>query len=536
MPEDKKLQFSQRSSPRAGKGVPETVDKRRELLSVVREYVLRQRPVAPLSMDELRGHCDELIKNAGVSESYRDYLAILVNNEAWRDVVAAVPYEKRLLLLPQCLRNKEKCRADFDELGLICDHCGRCVISDVKEQAEKLGYAVLVAEGSPIVMGLIEAGKIEAVVGVSCMAVLEKTFPYMEAGAVPGVAIPLLYDGCVDTNLDVDCLVDYIYMNSSDQIGRIDLNEIKQKVESWFTAETLNHVFGLSDSRTEQIAADWLGGHGKRWRPFLTACTYNAITGGEIAEELWPVLRDTCLAVECFHKASLIHDDIEDEDDTRYGEKTLHAEYGVPVALNAGDYLLGEGYRLLSDLAVDAERKAAMVSVAARGHRDLCIGQGRELLWMREPKPLTTDEVIEIFRKKTSPAFTVALKLGAILAGAGSDVCDVLTEYSDALGVAYQIRDDIEDHNQDTQERAPSLLTVIENENPNNSLAIAESMMDDYKGRALKCLTRLENATLKGLLRRVLCKIFDDIEKMRCCDDHKTKHDTGGLPSRDDAR
>ena len=54
---------------------------------------------------------------------------------------------------------------------------------------------------------------------------------------------------------------------------------------------------------------------------------------------------------------------------------------------------------------------------------------------------------------------------------------------------------------------------------------ISAAMLDDYKGRALKCLTRLENPTLKGLLRRVLCKIFDDIEKMRCCDDHKAKHD-----------
>jgi geranylgeranyl pyrophosphate synthase len=525
MSEDKKLQSSQQSSPCAGKGLPDTADKRRQLLGVVSEYFSREKPVAPLSMDELRCHCDEIIKTAGVNESYRDYLAILVNNQAWRDVVAAVPYEKRLLLLPQCLRNKEKCRADFDELGLICDHCGQCPISDLKEQAEKLGYAVLVAEGSPIVMGLIEAGKIEAVVGVSCMAVLERTFPYMEAGAVPGVAIPLLYDGCVDTNLDVDQLVDYIYMNSFDQVGRIDLNEIKQEVESWFAAETLSQAFCLSGSKTEQIAVDWLSRNGKRWRPFLTACTYNAIADDEMVEKFQTALRNTCLAVECFHKASLVHDDIEDDDDTRYGKKTLHAEYGVPVALNIGDYLLGQGYQLLADLPIDPARKAAMLSVAAGGHRDLCIGQGKELVWMRDPKPLTTDEVIEIFRKKTSPAFTVALKLGAILADGGSDVCDVLDEYSDALGIAYQIRDDIEDHAQSVREHGPSLLTAIENESPGKSDAIAEAMMDDYKARSLKCLTRLENPTLKGLLRRVLCKIFDDIEKMRCCDDHKAKHD-----------
>ena len=53
--------------------------------------------------------------------------------------------------------------------------------------------------------------------------------------------------------------------------------------------------------------------------------------------------------MECFHKASLIHDDIEDDDAQRYGEPTLHVEHGVPVALNVGDLLIGEGYRLLAE-------------------------------------------------------------------------------------------------------------------------------------------------------------------------------------------
>ena len=57
-------------------------------------------------------------------------------------------------------------------------------------RAEDLGYAVLIAEGSPIVMTLIETGQIEAVVGVSCLSTLEKVFPYMEAGAVPRSRYP----------------------------------------------------------------------------------------------------------------------------------------------------------------------------------------------------------------------------------------------------------------------------------------------------------------------------------------------------------
>ena len=80
---------------------------------------------------------------------------------------------------------------------------------------------------------------------------------------------------------------------------------------------------------------------GKRWRPFLTASVVQSLV--ETSQDGWSEdLKRICVAVECFHKASLIHDDIEDEDDQRYGEQTLHASHGVAVALNVGDLLVGE--------------------------------------------------------------------------------------------------------------------------------------------------------------------------------------------------
>src|SRR5207244_208020 len=164
---------------------------------------------------------------------------------------------------------------------------------------------------------------------------------------------------------------------------------------------------------TERIARDWLKRAGKRWRPFLTVATFQALrdnTGAALPEDI----RKIALAIECFHKASLIHDDIEDNDALRYGEKTLHEEYGVPVALNVGDLLIGEGYRLIGACQASAEQKAEMLAVAAAGQRELCRGQGAELCWRGEPKALTSLQVLDIFRKKTAPAFEVALRLGAI--------------------------------------------------------------------------------------------------------------------------
>jgi geranylgeranyl pyrophosphate synthase len=86
-----------------------------------------------------------------------------------------------------------------------------------------------------------------------------------------------------------------------------------------------------------------------------------------------------------------------------------------------------------------------MLRAAAEGHRTLTEGQGAELCWARAPKVLTSLQVLDIFRRKTAPAFEVALRVGGALAGASEDVRDVFAKYSEALGIAYQIRDDIDD-------------------------------------------------------------------------------------------
>src|SRR6185436_12506808 len=98
-------------------------------------------------IEELKRHAEAIVQAQGLHPRYRDYLGVLLNNEVWREQLATVPYERRLLLLPKCLRVEDKCPAPFDEFGLLCKQCGLCSIQDLQEEAERLGYAVLVAEG-----------------------------------------------------------------------------------------------------------------------------------------------------------------------------------------------------------------------------------------------------------------------------------------------------------------------------------------------------------------------------------------------------
>ena len=552
------LPIARQRDPQAN--IPQTLRERETIKRAIEYYVADHNIVMPMSINELREHAHHFCQTYQWDPVYQNYIAVLINNEGWREQLAAIPYERRLLLLPKCLRDESRCPAPFDEFGLLCKQCGLCSIQDLEQEAESLGYAVLVAEGSAVVMSIIETGKIEAIVGVSCLNVLERAFPYMEAAAIPGISIPLLQDDCADCTVDLNWVWDVVHLSSDDKTHRLDLDALRETVQSWFAADALNQLMGAPQGEAEKVGREWLLRSGKRWRPYLAVCAHQALQenpGAEIPEGL----KKVAVAVECFHKASLIHDDIEDDDGERYGEPTLHEEHGMAVALNVGDLLLGEGYRLIAESGASPSQIAAMLKVAADGQRHLCQGQGAELAWTRNPQPLDATQVLEIFRQKTAPAFEVALRLGSIYANGDLSLRPVIEQYSEALGIAYQIRDDIDDwpglqENPDVEALRPNILLAMAHERAkgalkeelasvwkretafngmaaslNDSLKDAVTieergrrLMEAYKQQAIDSLKTLENASFKGLLRRVIGKIFNEIEIQGWCKEFEAQN------------
>jgi len=523
--------------------VPQERAERQRFRSAVDQYVEQRHLVPPLSMEELTLHAAAIVQAAQADPIYHSYLMVLLSNRVWRDTIAAIPYDRRILMLPQCLRTRGVCQAPMDEMGLLCEECGQCATGDLQAEAENLGYVVLIAEGTTVVTKLLEQGRVDAVIGVSCLSTLERSFPYMAADAIPGVAIPLYQTGCDSTRTDFDWVREAIRLRSTEGwAGRLDIDELRAQVRNWFETDELCRLLDSGNTRTEKIAIEWLRKGGKRWRPLLAVCVYKALQGTET-----PVPESTrrlAVAVECFHKASLVHDDIEDDDAVRYGEVTLHRRDGIPVALNVGDFLLGEGYRQIAECGMPSGQIEQLMRVAVQGHRTLCLGQGEELCWMRGPKPLTQREVIEIFRLKTAPAFDVALQIGAIAAGADGEVCQVLKRFSDALGIAFQIRDDLDDFQSeagdgDAHAMRPSILFALAHEQATpagrqlieavwcegktdrtlyeafleqiRELAVEEKarqLLEHFKNEAVRSLSPLTNAHLKSLLRRVVGKIL----------------------------
>lgn len=515
--------------------IPPSREMRERCLQAVRAHVEAFHPVPPLSLESLSRQAVRIAVEQGIPGAFHDFLTVLLGNAVWRDSFSAIPFHRRLLLLPQCLRDKDRCPASGDALGLLCEHCGQCSIGRVLPVAEELGYVTLVAEGTTVVMQLLEKHLVDAVLGVGCLSSLERLFPHTISAAIPCLAFPLVRDGCNDTRVDEEWLLEEIRrLTPETGEGILDLEALKKEVQTWFEEPGLAALLQPGATRTERIACEWMRTGGKRWRPFLAASAFVAVRGG--GRLLPESLRKLAVAVECFHKASLAHDDIEDGDDDRYGKPTLHLRHGMPVALNAGDLLVGEGYRLIAECGEPPAVVARLMAVAARGHRDLCLGQGEELLGSPGGPTQELAQVLEIFRHKTAPAFEVALALGAISGGADEATVQVLHRFSTALGIAYQIRDDLEDYADDSNrgDRAAGRLSILpaltrdllaqegtfsradrEPELPPDLLTRAEEearkLLAWYRQEAIRALEPLRSSLLKRFLFQVTHRMLGTV-------------------------
>ena len=119
--------------------VPADPATRDELRRLVQAYCAGQTIVPPLALEEIEAHVTGLLQQAQLDPRHRGFLTVLVGNEVWRDTVAATPFARRILMLPQCVRSSTLCQAESDVLGLLCEGCGHCAVGAIQAEAEALG-------------------------------------------------------------------------------------------------------------------------------------------------------------------------------------------------------------------------------------------------------------------------------------------------------------------------------------------------------------------------------------------------------------
>ncbi|MBC8353290.1 MAG: polyprenyl synthetase family protein [Planctomycetes bacterium] len=430
----------------------------------------------PMAKDDMEMIVRATLDELEMPEGYVGWMMVVFATEFWRDQVATIPPERRLFLLPHCLKHAEGCPADYDEFGLECKTCGACSIADFRGVADDMGYKVLVAEGSPIVLKIILSGYVDAIVGVACLNVLEKAIDKILLAGIPCMAVPLLSSDCRNTSVDEDWVDEMVRLHKTEPVQQTrSYVHLLRAATQMFEPQELERITprlrggprlaevngqgaaGLNPiAATEAIAYDFLSKGGKHSRPFITLAVYDALTGGngtlpgggEHVAEFSDAVRRTAMSIETFHKASLVHDDIEDDDAFRYGEDTMHRRYGIPTAINVGDYMIGMGYRLVSrdSKELGADVVADILNNLADAHMKLSEGQGAELLWRdAKDKRLKPLDALKIYALKTSPAFEAALYSGVRLAGPVDDYAESIKQFSRNMGVAFQILNDLKD-------------------------------------------------------------------------------------------
>jgi geranylgeranyl pyrophosphate synthase len=476
----------------------------------MRGIIRRECWSAAAKMDRLKGISKELLEKEtrliltrlGFSEAYLGWTMVVLSSEFWRDQVAAVPHARRLLLLPP------HGNAIHPGFAQLCD------------QANKLGLTVKTTASSTEIMQVLFTGTIDAIVGVASLDTLEKAIDKILLVGIPALAVPLLTNDEQSPTFDADWVQDMLHLGPAVSTAPTHrYRELLQTARSLFEPEELARLLprqrsgpSLSEvngagiagldpiAATETIAHDFLALGGKYARPFITLAAYDAVSRDQQnGTELPDSVRRVALSIETFHKASLVHDDIEDSDDFRYGRPSLHRAHGTPTAINVGDYMIGLGYSLVAreGASLGTDVVGEILDLLSDAHIRLSEGQGAELLWRdARNKMLTPSDALEIYALKTSPAFEAALLSGLRCAGSLDELAAPLKQFCRHLGIAFQIINDLKDWQGDADNKLgmgldtlggrPTVLwaLALEGLNPANReelLSLAESAENSEK-------------------------------------------------------
>ncbi|KHA58836.1 geranyl transferase [Vibrio variabilis] len=221
--------------------------------------------------------------------------------------------------------------------------------------------------------------------------------------------------------------------------------------------------------RSNQQLERWLDTLPHQQQPLIDAMRYGLLLGGKRARPFLVYITGQMLgcsleqldtpaaAIECIHAYSLIHDDLPamDDDELRRGQPTCHIKFDEATAILTGDALQTLAFTILAEgqLSPEAEAQRIMmvkVLAEASGAAGMCMGQALDLA--AENRVVSLQDLEEIHRNKTGALMKCAIRMGALAAGEkGIEVLPLLDKYADAIGLAFQVQDDILDVISDTE-------------------------------------------------------------------------------------
>ncbi|MFE7644462.1 polyprenyl synthetase family protein [Streptomyces phaeoluteigriseus] len=219
-----------------------------------------------------------------------------------------------------------------------------------------------------------------------------------------------------------------------DQALEADVQAGLTAVEEGLLEATKSEVPFITEAAQHLVRAG-----GKRFRPLLV------MLAAQFGDRYAPGIVPSAVVVELTHLATLYHDDVMDEAEVRRGVSSANTRWGNSVAVLTGDFLFARASHILADLGPEAVR------VQAEAFERLVTGQILETAGPTDGRD-PVDHYLDVLGGKTGSLVAVSCRFGAMMSGADETVVDVLTQYGERLGVAFQLADDVLDIASDSHE------------------------------------------------------------------------------------
>lgn len=228
-------------------------------------------------------------------------------------------------------------------------------------------------------------------------------------------------------------------------VGPFGLSVMDEDLESGVRAGLSAVEEGLMEATKSDVpfiteaARHLVHAGGKRFRPLL------ALLAAQFGDPHAPGIVPSAVVVELTHLATLYHDDVMDEADVRRGVPSANARWDNSVAVLTGDFLFSKASHILADLGPEAVR------IQAEAFERLVTGQILETVGPRDGRD-PIDHYLEVIAGKTSSLIAVSCRFGAMMSGADEGVVDIVTQYGERVGTAFQLADDVLDIASDSHE------------------------------------------------------------------------------------
>jgi heptaprenyl diphosphate synthase len=219
-----------------------------------------------------------------------------------------------------------------------------------------------------------------------------------------------------------------------DQALEVDVQAGMTAVEEGLLEATKSEVPFITGAAQHLVRAG-----GKRFRPLLV------MLAAQFGDPYAPGVVPSAVVVELTHLATLYHDDVMDEAEVRRGVDSANTRWGNSVAVLTGDFLFARASHILADLGPEAVR------VQSEAFERLVTGQILETAGPQDGRD-PVEHYLDVLGGKTGSLVAVSCRFGAMMSGADETVVDVLTQYGERLGVAFQLADDVLDIASDSHE------------------------------------------------------------------------------------